>query len=42
MPQGNTFKKDKKCFLFHVKIYFCSQDISIFVPTFQSYRKTAG
>ena len=27
-------ENDKKCFLFHVKSSFCSQDISIFVLTF--------
>ena len=27
-------ENDKKCFLFHVKSSFCSQDISIYVLTF--------
>ena len=29
--QGKLFKNDEKCFLFHPKCSFCSQDIYIFV-----------
>ena len=29
-----AFKDDKKCFLFHVKKSFCSQDIQVFIMTF--------
>ena len=34
------FKNYEKCFLFHLKSPFCSQDISVFVSTFCSCRKT--
>ena len=33
------FKKDGKCFLFHLKSSFCSEDIQVFVMTFWSWRK---
>ena len=36
-----SFKNDEKCFLFHLKSSFCSQDISIFFLTFWSCTKTA-
>ena len=36
-----TFKIDEICFLFYLKSSFCSQDISVFVSTFRSCRKTA-
>ena len=32
--QRKPFKNAEKCFLFHIKIYFHSQDIQIFVLTF--------
>ena len=34
-------KNDEKCFLFHLKSSFCSQDILVFVLTFWSCMKTA-
>ena len=37
--QRKPFKKDEKCFLFHIKSFFRSQDIQIFVLTFWSFRK---
>ena len=36
MFQLKPFKNDKKCFLFHFKSSFCSQDTYIFVLTFSS------
>ena len=35
-----TLKNDEKCFLFHCRIRFCSQDISIFVFNFGHVKKT--
>ena len=35
------FKNDGKCFLFHLKSSFCSQDIKVFVMTFWSCRKNS-
>ena len=35
-PISFPFKNDEKCFLFHVKSSFCSQDIYIFILTFLS------
>ena len=35
------FKNDEKCFLFHLKSSFRSQDILIFVLSFWSCRKAA-
>ena len=35
----NSFKVVRKCFLFHLKSSFCSQDVKIFVLTFWSCRK---
>ena len=35
----NSFKNDEKCFLYHFKSSFHSQDIQIFVLTFWSCRK---
>ena len=35
------FKNDEKCFLFHLKSSFRSQDIYIFVLTFWSCEKAA-
>ena len=29
-----SFKNDEKCFLFHLKSFFGSQDIQVFVTTF--------
>ena len=37
--QWKSFKNDEKCFLAHLKSYFRSQDIYIFVLTFWSCRK---
>ena len=37
-----SFKNDEKCFLFHLKSSFRSQDISVFVSTFLPCRKTAS
>ena len=37
--QWQLFKNDEKCFLFHVKSSFRSQDILIFVITFWACRK---
>ena len=34
-----SFENDEKCFLFHLKSSFCSQDIYVFVTTFWSCRK---
>ena len=34
------FKSDEKWFLFHLKSYFRSQDILVFVTTFRSCRKS--
>ena len=34
------FKSDEKCFLFHVKSFFRSQDIKVYVLTFWSCSKT--
>ena len=34
--QSKPFKNDEKCFLFHLKSSFCSQDIKLFVLTFWS------
>ena len=36
----SSFKNDEKCFLFHLKSFLHSQDISILVLIFWSYRKT--
>ena len=33
---------DEKCFLFHLKSYFRSQDILTFVLTFWPYRKNGS
>ena len=38
--QWKDFKNDEKCFLFHPRNSFCSQDIWILVLTFWSCRKT--
>ena len=38
--QWKAFKNDEKCFLFHVKNSFHSQDISISALTFLVSRKT--
>ena len=38
--QRKPFKSDQKCFLFHLESSFCSQDVSIFVMTFWSGRKS--
>ena len=35
------FKNDEKCFLFHLRSSFLSQDILVFVLTFWSRKKTA-
>ena len=35
-----SFKNDQNCFLFHLKSYFRSQDISVFVKTFSSFGKS--
>ena len=35
------FKIDEKCFLFHLKSSFRSQDIYVFVLIFWSFSKTA-
>ena len=37
--QWKSFKNDEKCFLFHLKNSFCSQDIYAFVLNFWSCRK---
>ena len=37
----NSFKNYEKCFLFHLKSFFGSQDIGIFVLNFGPNRKTA-
>ena len=34
------FKNNEKCFLFHLKSSFCSQDISVFLTTFGLCRKS--
>ena len=39
--QWSPFKNDEKCFLYHLKSSFRSQDIYIFVMTFWSYRKSS-
>ena len=41
LPYWNSFKIDEKCFLFHLKSSFRSQDISVFVMTFWSRRKNS-
>ena len=37
----SLFKNDEKCFLFHLKSSFRSQDIEVFVLTFWSCIETA-
>ena len=39
MLHWKPFKNDEKCFLFHLKSSFRSQDILVFVTTFSSCRK---
>ena len=39
--QWKPFKNDEKCFLFHLKSSFRSQDIWVFVLTFWSWEETA-
>ena len=37
--QWKAFKNDEKCFLFHLKSFFHSQDIQIFILTLSSCRR---
>ena len=39
--QTKPFNNDEKCYLFHPRSSFCSQEIQIFVVTFCSCRKMA-
>ena len=39
--QRKLFKNDEKCFIFHVKSSFCSQDIHIFVLTLWLCRRNS-
>ena len=40
-PTEKPFKNDKKCFLFRLKSFFCSQDVYVFFTTFWSCRKSS-